>query len=107
MNCRNCKNLKDTGFEGSMFCGFRKDNIKTCKKYVPIIECPNCHKEIDTLRHFQTGEMSYKFWVQNGLPYYEQDEFNEDNKMIEWECPECHKVVAKTEEQATNILKGG
>jgi phage FluMu protein Com len=71
------------------------------------VKCPKCNKEIEGLRHFQSGENSYDCWIEGNSMEYQHDEFEPDNGVTDYECPECHEVLATSEEAAMKILSGG
>jgi predicted RNA-binding Zn-ribbon protein involved in translation (DUF1610 family) len=60
--------------------------------------CPNCGKEIDYLICTATEHVTYLY---NG-EFERQDVV--DTGEMEFECPECHAVVAKDTKEADRIL---
>ncbi len=69
-------------------------------------KCPKCGKEIDCLRNFQSGENAYDFYVEDGDTHYELDEFQPDNNINDYECPECSETLFTDEEEARKFLLG-
>lgn len=64
--------------------------------------CPKCKEEIESLKNYVSGEELYIFDGNN----YEQDgDFQPDNKVNDFECPECNDVLFTDEEKATNFLQ--
>lgn len=72
-----------------------------------IIKCPKCKKELNLLRHFQSGEKSWLFEIgEDESARYEEDYFYPGNDEGRWECPECDVVLCTNEKQALQLLKG-
>lgn len=70
-------------------------------------KCPNCKEEIDQLDNIVSGITVYKLSLDtNREADYERDDFYPDNKENRWECHECEKTVATSEESALKFLKG-
>ncbi len=69
--------------------------------------CPKCNKEIESLNHFQSGEMKFECIrdEKHGMQY-EEKEFQPDDKVNEWECPECSEVLFQHEDDAKKFLNG-
>jgi len=55
------------------------------------ITCPHCKAVLDTLDHYQTGEVYYKFYPASGR--YEQVEFTPDGEDNIFVCPECSQEI--------------
>ena len=72
-----------------------------------MVICPKCKKEIDSLNNFQSGEAHYHLWINGNSPHYEEKEFQPDNKVNDYECPECSEVLFTDEDKAIAFLKGG
>jgi DNA-directed RNA polymerase subunit RPC12/RpoP len=66
--------------------------------------CPKCKKVIDTLINWVSGENKYYY---RGEDCTEFEEFVEDGKTNDYECPECSAVLFKNDEKAKKFLKGG
>ena len=67
--------------------------------------CPKCRKEIETLTNFTSGETRYTFQIWNKKPHYQKDDFLEDGKTNDFECPECQEKLFTDEQQAEEFLK--
>lgn len=71
------------------------------------IHCPKCNKEIDFLKNYQSGEMYYMVEMEtNSLGNYDEQEFLPDNKVNDYECPECSEVLFTDEKKALKFLSG-
>ena len=69
--------------------------------------CPKCHKEINGLVNFVSGEKKFDLiLLENGDTHYEEVDFYEDNKTNDYECPLCSEVLFTDEDKATEFLKG-
>jgi len=55
------------------------------------ITCPHCKAEVDTLNHYQSGTVDFKFYIASG--HYEQTEFSPDSETSVFECPECSNEI--------------
>jgi len=75
---------------------------------VPI--CPKCHKEIDYLKNYVSGENSYTFSLSEfdgkTISDYDFGEFQTDGKTNDYECPNCSKLLFTDEEKARAFLEG-
>lgn len=62
-------------------------------------ECPKCKANIDTLDYYAEDEDS---------GYYDGDYTSRytSTLSIEFKCPECREIIAKTEVEAERILCG-
>ena len=69
------------------------------------IRCPKCNKEIDWLKNYQSGEMYYMF-SDNNPNYYEEQEFQSDYKVNDYECPMCSETLFTDEDKALKFLRG-
>ena len=67
-----------------------------------MVKCPKCKKEIDYLKHYESGEYYYKYF---GNDEYEGIEFLGNSKVIDYECPECQEVIFTDEDKAKKFLK--
>ena len=79
------------------------------------MKCPKCKKEIDTLRHEQSGLNTYDCWAEErtdckGAKYteldYQHDEFTPDCEYNVWNCPECKETLFTNGDAALDFLKG-
>jgi len=64
-------------------------------------KCPKCKTEIDYLKNYQSGEKAF---------YFDGDEYDElgfypDDRVNDYECPECNEVLFTSEEDAREFLK--
>lgn len=76
--------------------------INKPKKYQKYAKCPDCREEIDYLINVQSG---FARWEMNRKGGYNRvPDFDVDNNINEWECPECQHVIAYDEESAINFL---
>lgn len=78
-----------------------------------MTKCPECNEEIDHLNHFQSGESKSRMEVvelqdmtRKKVATYEEIEFQPDNKINEYECPRCGKVLFADETKAVDFLAG-
>jgi hypothetical protein len=73
-----------------------------------MVKCPECGKEIDTLRHWQRGITVYDCWLEgHGRMDYQHDEFEADQCGGQgYDCPECGVELARWEVKAIEILRG-
>jgi len=99
-------------FDGECVCDYASIHIRNneneeWKNILGVIykmpKCPRCGEEIDYLRNWQSGETEYRLFS-NGT--YEGEDFVEDNKVNDYECPECSEVLFTDEEKAIAFLKG-
>ena len=64
--------------------------------------CPKCKTEINYLKEYQSGEMLYEFDGED----YEVGEFQPDDEVNDYECPECAETLFRDEKKAKEFLKG-
>ena len=70
-------------------------------------KCPHCKKDIETLDHWQAGVNTYDFWVEDGDPEYQHQEFNAaDGDEQAYDCPECGQEIAHDEADAIGFFEG-
>ena len=79
------------------------------------MECPKCKKDIDTLRHEQSGLNTYDCWAEKFLDKkdgklrvyldYQHDEFTPDSEYNVWNCPECGETLFTNADAALEFLK--
>ena len=82
------------------------DKGEVVKRLVGI-RCPKCNKDIDWLKNYQSGESYSIFSVEsNSLGDYDEQEFQSDDKVNDYECPYCAEVLFKDEEKALKFLSG-
>lgn len=67
-------------------------------------KCPECKKEIEYLNSYQSGESHCRLGNDGE---YELREFQPDGKVIDYECPECQKVLLSDEEEAMSFITDG
>ena len=65
------------------------------------MKCPKCKEEIDYLNNWVSGDKRYRFDGKD----YEGEDFVENYKVNEYECPECSETLAFSEEEAIKLLK--
>ena len=70
-------------------------------------KCPKCGKVINWLINVESGWASYRFDGNYYSYNYEFEDFEADGSVNYFECPECGEVIAQTEEEAREFLKGG
>ena len=68
------------------------------------IICPSCDTEIKTLNNVQSG---LKTWEMNKNGKYKEIDFDADDVVNTWECPECDYEIANSEEDAIKFLRTG
>ena len=72
-----------------------------------IRTCPECNREITSLRNTVTGSLEYYLSLDTqGDTQYEEREFQPDIENNDYCCPKCHKVLFTSEEEAIAFLKG-
>ena len=69
-------------------------------------KCPKCNDEIDTLNNYQSGENKYKLFIQGKDYHYDEDEFQPNNQVNDYECPHCGEVLFRDEDKAIEFLRG-
>jgi len=70
-------------------------------------KCPKCGEEIDYLKHCQSGrEIEYIEEAYHHVKIVDQ-EFIDDGKVNDYECPKCNKVLFTDEVEAIAFLEGG
>lgn len=68
--------------------------------------CPECNREIDHLEHMTSGTNTSDFTVDDGgYTHYDDDLYDDDGSMSDYECPSCGAILAHTEEDAIEILR--
>ena len=71
------------------------------------IRCPKCKKEIDFLKNYVSGENYYMVWDnEDGSMRYEEQDFQTDNKVNDYECPHCSETLFTDEQKALKFLQG-
>ena len=73
-----------------------------------MTKCPKCRKEIEILKHVQSGNNLCDCFLTNdrkGLTY-QLDEFEADCRVNEWVCPECNGTLFTDENEALKFLQG-
>lgn len=69
-------------------------------------KCPHCEKNITFLYNKQSGIVQWKFY-KNGTYSKRIVEMFPDDDINIWVCPECTRIIAETEEDALEFLRGG
>jgi len=64
--------------------------------------CPKCKEEIEHLNNYVSGEAKYIF---DGESYNQDGDFQNNEKVNDYECPECQEVLFTDEEKAKEFLK--
>ncbi len=67
--------------------------------------CPKCFGKIDSLHNYASGERKTRVSIFDGEEEYEEEEFQADGKVDDYECPNCSEVLFKDEEKAIAFLK--
>ena len=68
------------------------------------ILCPMCHMEIINLVAIETHPRRFDVYINSmGRPVWDE---NDTETGYIFECPECDKVVANTENEAIIMLRG-
>ena len=71
------------------------------------IRCPKCNEEVDFLKHYESGENYYMvFDNEDGSLRYDEQEFQPDNKVSDYECPHCDETLFTDEKKALKFLEG-
>jgi len=68
--------------------------------------CPECKKDIDYLKNYQSGEKYYWLTVGKNGSEYEDRGFDADCGTNDFECPECSEVLFTDETKAVRFLRG-
>lgn len=68
------------------------------------IVCPSCGAELKTLINVQSG---LKSWEMNKNGKYKEIDFDVDDAVNRWECPECNDEIANSEDDAIEFLQTG
>lgn len=66
--------------------------------------CPRCKKKVDELI-YSAYELIICSFTEQGYEFKEEADVDTDT--IEYLCPLCRKVVAKTEDEARKIISRG
>ena len=70
-------------------------------------ECPQCHRDIQDLRHFQDESVGWRFWTDSsGAPIYDDRETLDTHGDPEYACPACGEVLFYSEDDAIAFLNG-
>ena len=67
-----------------------------------MTKCPTCGEEITTLLNIQSGYIYYA--MDKDGEYEECNEFEANNNVNEWVCPECDATLLYNEEDAIEFL---
>lgn len=68
--------------------------------------CPKCKQKIDSLLNIQSGLMCYHMTIdKKEIAQYQEGDFDPDDDINIWRCPECYKEVANDSEKAEKILQ--
>ena len=65
--------------------------------------CPKCENMIAHLDNYQSGKNHYRLYADG---YSEMQEFQENNKLNDYECPECSEVLFTDDEKAREFITG-
>ena len=76
------------------------------------MKCPKCEKDIDSLRHEQSGLTTYDCWAEERSDCdnkyteldYQHDEFIPDGEYNVWKCPECKETLFTNADDALKFL---
>ncbi len=72
------------------------------------IKCPSCGNTIEYLFNIQSGTNCYKLLVnKEGQPTYDFDNFEVDDNVNVFCCPECNYEICNTQENAISFLMSG
>ena len=73
------------------------------------MKCPKCNAEIDHLNNYQSGEDHSKLYLNGDKEHihYEDQEFQANGQVNDFECPECKETLFTDEDKAIKFLKGG
>ena len=69
--------------------------------------CPKCKKEIEELIYIESGYKVYTCYysdLMKGLKY-DEEEYEADDVVMEYKCPECNEVLFTDCEKALEFLK--
>jgi len=66
-------------------------------------KCPKCKEKINTLINVQSG---FIYWTMNKKADYTGsiNDFNTDDSVNEWCCPECNETLFNDEQDAIDFL---
>ncbi len=67
--------------------------------------CPKCKQKVESLNNYSSGERKTRVSIFDGEEEYEEEEFQANGKVNDYECPECSEVLFKDEEEAIAFLK--
>lgn len=69
------------------------------------MKCPYCKSNLNYLIVEEKGIMRSEMYISAGELQYEQKEFESfDEDSVVFKCPNCRKIVAKSEEEAIELL---
>ena len=69
-------------------------------------KCPKCNAEIEILNNYVSGENRFDFWVEDGESQTQHEDWIADDKINNFECPDCHKVLFTDGDDAISFLEG-
>ena len=72
-----------------------------------MVICPKCKEIIHCLNNFQSGENRYavSLYPDKKTLRYENEEFQHDSKVNDYECQNCGEALFTDEESALKFLK--
>jgi hypothetical protein len=71
------------------------------------IICPDCKKEIDSLKYSSNVFTVQNFTIEDDEPSYSSMEEFGDHSNEEYHCPYCDHIIATSEKKAILFLKTG
>ena len=69
--------------------------------------CPECKREIEGLKHEQTGSIFYECWLNNSEDRldFQEDKFIPDDNTNNYFCPECLSTLFTESDSVVEFLK--
>ena len=68
-------------------------------------KCTNCGKEINYLKHYQSGENYYDLVFIDGSHKYGNIRFVPDDRVCDYNCPVCNATLFTDESEAIAFLE--
>jgi len=85
-----------------------KRKLRLDKDGMPYAVCPKCHKKIYNLEVVEETYITYEVSpdAQGEINYYEADRNTPWDWDYNYTCPECHEVLATSEDEAEALFIG-
>lgn len=76
------------------------------KRLIGNPRCPKCNAELEWLKNYSSGENYYCVQLDGDNLRYEEEEFQPDNKVNDYEYPQCSEVLFTDEDKVLKFLRG-